>query len=204
LFGKSAPASVAPVGCAPCEKHGPVATPKITVIVPPPEVVVRSAPAAAPCGPVCTKGPLCHKAAAPVAAPRPVAAPTYAAPAPVLVPQLSYQMMPVVSMQPVPTMTYGLAAAAPAVPYSAPPPVSYGAVPCAQPPATGCGAPGQFGLGSASRDLDAEISRIKSELTGLNGKLTDLANRVKTNAEWQQNLEERLKATPEGRKLLEK
>jgi hypothetical protein len=113
-------------------------------------------------------------------------------------------MMPVVSMQPVPTMTYGLAAAAPAVPCSAPPPASYGAAPCAQPPATGCGAPGQFGLGSTSRDLDAEISRIKSELTGLNGKLTDLATRVKTNAEWQQNLEERLKATPEGRKLLEK
>jgi hypothetical protein len=94
--------------------HGCAAAPapKITVVVPPPQVVFRPAGAPAPCA----AGPLCAKRPAVPAAPL-AAAPV--AQQPYLVPQVSYTVQPVVTWQAVPTVSYGVVGG-PAPPIAAP------------------------------------------------------------------------------------
>jgi hypothetical protein len=81
----------------------PAVCPKITVVMPQPEVVVRPAGHPSSC---CAKG-------APVGASPRVPVGATGAAGPILVPQLSYTMQPVVqqvvTMQAVPTVTYGVA-----------------------------------------------------------------------------------------------
>lgn len=108
-----------PTTCAPAAPvHAPA--PRITVVVPPPEVVFRTAsqPVAAPAP---AAGHSCflhkcfgHKHKAAVGMGAPAAVPVGALGAtPVLVPQVSYSMQPVVqqvvTMQAVPTVSYGVA-----------------------------------------------------------------------------------------------
>jgi hypothetical protein len=200
-----------PTACAPCEKTVTTPAPKITVIVPPPEVVFRTAPApAASAAHVCTKCPHCAKVAAapspaPVyAAPAPVyAAPpqVYAAPPPVMVPQMSYQMVPTVSMQAVPTMTYGV----PPMPQcAAPPPMGIGT--CALPQGNNvgsCAPTGGSNVGSGQGQRFGSVKDIDAEIDRLSNEIRELGKRVLTSAQKHQELEEKLKKDPEIRKLLE-
>jgi hypothetical protein len=133
---------------APAPSCAPQPIPKITVVVPPPQVVFRPASTAGPCGAghACVKRP-----AAPVAPP--AAPPT--APQSYLVPQLSYALQPVVSMQAVPTVSYGVVAG-PVPPVAAP----YPAAPAV---------PAAFCPPCPTSDVDTVVRLIKllKELAGV-------------------------------------
>jgi len=104
---------------------------------------------------------------------------------------MSYQMVPTVSMQAVPTMTYGTN---PLPPCAAPPSVGVGS--CAQPQGNNVGGGQGQRIGLTTKDIDAEIDRLTNEIR-------ELGKRVLTNAQKHRELEEKLKKDPEIRKLLE-
>lgn len=171
--------------CEKCEKSKPCPTPEITVILKQPNV------------------------GTPVGAPRPNYGAPQAVPSTFLVPQMGYQMVPVVTMQAVPTMTYGVATgtinsyAAPSCGVGQAPP-GFGAGPpvCGSGPKVGVGNP-KFGAGNG--DLDAEISRLSKEITRIDDRITDeiatlnesieaVKKRVLRNAELHAELEKKLKS----------
>lgn len=163
--------------CAPINKCASAPAPQITVIVPPPKVVYKT-----PCAPKTPAPPLAPRTAAPPAAPT-------AATQPYLVPQMTYTMQPVVTMQAVPTMSYGVvhgpAQPVGAVPYAAAPLAApYPAAPLAAPTAPQCPPCPPAAPLSPFGDVEAvvKVIRLLKEVSGLgtpaNDSGTDLSKSI--------------------------